>query len=134
MHILHHVPLFHFQFQNSLKYVAPCVSCGVCTTIETHRNFWIFTHNHQTKSNVVPSIYFYPSADCKTWKVVLYKTQVITTAITCEKVILLQCNPFFFPISIGDMDHYVDLVWVMILNLNLILQLKSVVLHKIDHW
>ena len=46
-------------------------------------------------------------------KVVLYKIQVMTPIITYVKMIL-QYNPFLFgtiyPMSIGDMDHYVDLV------------------------
>ena len=45
---------------------------------------------------------------------VMYKIQVMTPVITCVKVILLQYNPFLFsticPMSIGDMDHYADLV------------------------
>ena len=47
-------------------------------------------------------------------KVVLYKIQVMTPVITYVKVILLQYNPVLFstifPMSIGDMDHYVDLI------------------------
>ena len=47
-------------------------------------------------------------------KAVLYKIQVMTPVITYVKVILLQYNPFLFsticPMSIGDMNHYVDLV------------------------
>ena len=47
-------------------------------------------------------------------KDVLYKIQVMTPVITYVKVIVLQYNPFLFntiyPMSIGDMDHYVDLV------------------------
>ena len=47
-------------------------------------------------------------------KVVLYKIQVMTPVITYVKVILLQYNPLIFsttcPMSIGDMDHYDDLV------------------------
>ena len=48
-------------------------------------------------------------------KDMLYKIQVMTPIITYVKdVILLQYNPFLFSticsISIGDMDHYVDLV------------------------
>ena len=47
-------------------------------------------------------------------KVVLYKIQVMTHVITYVKVILLQYNPVLFsticPMSIGDMDHYADLI------------------------
>ena len=47
-------------------------------------------------------------------KAVLYKSQVMTPVITYVKVILLQYNPLLFssifPMSIGDMDHYADLV------------------------
>ena len=47
-------------------------------------------------------------------KAVLYKIQVMTPVITYVKVILLQYYPFLlstiFPMSIDDMDHYVDLV------------------------
>ena len=47
-------------------------------------------------------------------KAMLYKIQVMTPIITYVKVILLQYNPFLFstiyPMSIGDMDHYADLV------------------------
>ena len=70
-------------------------------------------------------------------KAVLYKIQVMTHFITYVKVIRLQYNPILFsticPMSIGDMDHYADLVRVIILNLNLVLWLKSVVFHKINH-
>ena len=48
------------------------------------------------------------------FKVVLYKIQFMTPVITYVKVIRLQYNPVLFnticPMSIGDMDHYVDLV------------------------
>ena len=41
----------------------------------------------------------------------LYKSQVMTPVITYVQVILLQYSPFvfitIFPMSIGDMDHYV---------------------------
>ena len=71
-------------------------------------------------------------------KVVLYKIQVMTPVITYVKLILLQYNLVLFsticPMSIADMDHYADLIWVIILTLNLVLWLKSVVFHKIDHW
>ena len=47
-------------------------------------------------------------------KDVLYKSQFMTPVITYVKVILLQYNPFLFsaiyPMSIGDMDHYSNLV------------------------
>ena len=47
-------------------------------------------------------------------KVVLYKIQVMTPVITYVKVILLQYNPILFsticPMSIGDMDHYANLI------------------------
>ena len=47
-------------------------------------------------------------------KAVLYKIQVMTPVITYVKVILLQYNPVLFstiyPMSIGDMDHYADLI------------------------
>ena len=47
-------------------------------------------------------------------KAMLYKIQVMTHVITYVKVILLQYNPFLFsiiyPMSIGDMDHFADLV------------------------
>ena len=46
-------------------------------------------------------------------KVVLYKIQVVTPVITYVKVILLQYNHFLlstiYPMSRGDMDHYVEL-------------------------
>ena len=69
--VLMHAPfpsfsIFHVQSQNSSKYVAPCASCGEYTTIGRHGNFWIVLHNHQTKSNVVPSIYCYPPSVCRT--------------------------------------------------------------------
>ena len=47
-------------------------------------------------------------------KVVLYKIEVMTPVITYVKVILLQYIPILFstidPMSIGDMDHYANLV------------------------
>ena len=47
-------------------------------------------------------------------KAMLYKIQVMTPVITYVKVILLQYNPVLFnticPMSIGDMDHYADLI------------------------
>ena len=47
-------------------------------------------------------------------KAMLYKIQVMTLVITYVKVILLQYNPVLFstiyPMFIGDMDHYADLV------------------------
>ena len=47
-------------------------------------------------------------------KAMLYKSQVMTPVITYVKVILLQYNPLLFsticPMSIGDMDHYTNLV------------------------
>jgi hypothetical protein len=53
------------------------------------------------------------------------------------EVSLLQYNFFFFiiikPMPICDMDHYDDLLRVIILDLNLILLLKGVVLSKINH-
>ena len=47
-------------------------------------------------------------------KAMLYKIQVMTHVITYVKVILLQYNHVLFsticPMSIGDMDHYADLI------------------------
>ena len=47
-------------------------------------------------------------------KDVLYKIQFMTPVITYVKVILLQYNHVLFsticPMSIGDMDHYADLI------------------------
>ena len=114
MHLLHHVPLFRVQYQNSSKYVAPYASCGEYTTIGRNGNFLISPHNHHTKSNVIPSVYCYPPGDCRIIEVLLYKIQVMTPVITYVKVILLQYNPFLFsticPMSIVYMDHYANLV------------------------
>ena len=47
-------------------------------------------------------------------KVLLYKIHVVTFVITYVEVILLQYNHVVFstiyPMHIGDMDHYDDLV------------------------
>ena len=56
-------------------------------------------------------------------KAMLYKIQVMTPVLFST----------IYPMSIGDMDHYDDLVSVIILTLNIILWLKSVVFYKINH-
>ena len=50
----------------------------------------------------------------KQLKALLYNIEVMTPVITYVKVIILQDNTFLFsticPMSIGDMDHYDNLV------------------------
>ena len=82
--------------------------------LEDSKHFLISPHNHHTKSIVLPFVYYYPSSDCRTIEVVLYKIQVMTHFITYVEVILLQYNHVVFStilcMSIVDMDHYYDLV------------------------
>ena len=114
MQLLHHVPLFHVQSQNSSKYVAACASCGEYTTIGRHKNFLIALHNHRPNPMLFYLYIVILQVFVEQLKAVLYKIQVMTPIITYVKVILFQNNPVLFstiyPMSIVDMDHYAELI------------------------
>ena len=108
MHMLHHVPLFRVRSQNSSKYVVSCASC-----VEDMGIFEFPRTTIRPNPMLFHLYIFILRVIVEQLKVVLYKIQVKTLVVTYVKVLFLQYNPLLFstiyPMSIGDMDHDVDL-------------------------
>ena len=93
MHLLHHVPLFHVQSQNSSKYVALCASCGEYTTIGRHEN-------------IVPGrsiIKMYRSIGCYIYEVAIHEEKNTIQ----ELVTILRGDQLYFFLSFPPPISYV---------------------------
>ena len=114
MHLLHHVPLFRFRSHNSSKYAHLVPLVENTQPLEDMRIFALPRTTIKPNPMLFHLYIVILQVIVEQLRVVLCKIQVMSTIITYVKVTLLQYNPFLFstiyPMSIGDINHYVDLV------------------------